>query len=153
VDCNFEVRDLVFLRLQPYKHSSLKKSGKNKLKPHIYEPYRVIRRVKEVEYELELSEGNKIHNFFHVSFLKKVLGQHVTTSTYIPPLDEEGKLFMTSEMIIDVKERRMRRRVIREFLVRWKLFPWRMPPGRESISYSILLWSFLGKSNPGKGGL
>jgi hypothetical protein len=90
VEHNFEVGDLVFLRLQPYRQSSLKKSGAEKLKPHFYGPYRVIRRVGEVAYELELPEGSRIHNTFHVSYLKKALGQQVTASTDIPPLDEEG---------------------------------------------------------------
>ena len=42
VENTFEVGDLVFLRLQPYIKSSLKKSGAKKLKPHFYGPYRVI---------------------------------------------------------------------------------------------------------------
>lgn len=44
----FEVGDMVFLRLQPYKQSSLKVSGAEKLKPHFYGPYRILRRVGEV---------------------------------------------------------------------------------------------------------
>ena len=74
-ECKFEVGDIVILRLQPYRQSSLKRSGTDKLKPHFYGPYRVIRRVGEDSYELELLEGSKIHNIFHVSCLKKVLGQ------------------------------------------------------------------------------
>jgi hypothetical protein len=70
----------VFLRLQPYRQSSLKKSGAEKLKPQFYGPYRVTRRVGEVAYELEFLEGSKIHNLFHVSCLKKALGQQITTS-------------------------------------------------------------------------
>jgi hypothetical protein len=84
VERSFEVEDLVFLRLQPYRQSSLKKSGAEKLKPHFYRPYRVIRRVGEVAYELELPEGSKIHNTFHVSCLKKALGQQVIASTDLP---------------------------------------------------------------------
>jgi hypothetical protein len=44
VECNFEVGDLVFLRLQPYQQPSTKKSGAEKLKPLFYGPYRVIER-------------------------------------------------------------------------------------------------------------
>lgn len=84
VECSFEVGDLVFLRLQPYRQSSLKKSSVYKLKPRFYGPYRVIRRVGEVAYELELPEGSKIHNVFHVSCLKKVMGQQASTATELP---------------------------------------------------------------------
>ena len=71
IERNFEVGDLVFLRLQPYKQSSLKKSGAEKLKPRFYGPYRIMHRVGEVAYELELLTGSKIHNVFHVSCLKR----------------------------------------------------------------------------------
>ena len=75
VERSFEDGDLFYLRLQLYKQSSLKQKGAKKLKPKSYEPYRVSRRIGEVAYELELPEGSKIHNVFHVSYLKKAVGQ------------------------------------------------------------------------------
>jgi hypothetical protein len=42
IERNFEVEDLVFLRLQPYRQSSLKKSGDEKLKPRFYDLYRIV---------------------------------------------------------------------------------------------------------------
>jgi hypothetical protein len=92
IERSFEVGDLVFLRLQPYKQSSLKRSGAEKLKPRFYGPYKIIRKVGEVAYELELPEGRKIHNVFHISFLKKAVGQQVIISEELQPLDEEGQL-------------------------------------------------------------
>ena len=56
VEHSFEVGDLVYLRLQPYRQSSLKKKGAEKLKPRFYGPYEVVRKVGEVAYELELPE-------------------------------------------------------------------------------------------------
>jgi hypothetical protein len=79
IECIFEVGDLVFLRLQPYRQSSLKKSGAEKLKPKFYGPYRIMRQVGKVSYELELPEGRKIHNMFHVSCLKNAVGQFIST--------------------------------------------------------------------------
>ena len=123
VELSFEIGDMVYLRLQPYRQSSLKKSGAEKLRPRFYGPYRVTRRIGEVAYELELPASSKIHNVFHVSCLKKALGQQVISSTDLPPLDEEGHLVLVPEEIIDVRERKLRNRVIKEYLVRWKDLP------------------------------
>ena len=123
VERTFEVGDLVFLRLQPYKQSMMKISGVEKLKPHFYGPYRILKRVGEVAYELEFPEGRKIHNVFHVSCLKKALGQHVVASPELPPLDEEGKLVLVPEGIADWRERRLRNKMVREYLIKWKNLP------------------------------
>jgi hypothetical protein len=90
VEHSFEVGDLVYLCLHPYMKSSLKMKGAEKLKPQFYGPYRISRRVREVAYEIELPEGCKIHIVFHVSCLKKAVGQHVIIYTEMTPLDEEG---------------------------------------------------------------
>ena len=74
IERNFEVGDMVDLRLQPYRQSSLKKSGTEMLKPKFYGPYRVIRKVGKVAYELELPERSRVHNVVHVSRLKKAIG-------------------------------------------------------------------------------
>jgi hypothetical protein len=86
IEHNFEFGDLVFLRLQPYRQSSLKKSGAEKLKPRFYGPYRIMCQVDEVAYELELPKESKIHNVFHVSCLKKAVGQFTNTSEELPPV-------------------------------------------------------------------
>ena len=65
----------MYLRLQPYRQTSLKKKWEAKLQPIFYEPYKIIIKVGEVSYELDLPANNKIHNVFHVSCLKKVVGQ------------------------------------------------------------------------------
>ncbi len=56
------------------------------MKPRFYGPYRVIRKVGEVAYEIELQKGSQVHNVFHVLRLKKAIGQRVVPSTDLPPL-------------------------------------------------------------------
>jgi len=72
-----------------------------------------------VAYELELPAGSRVHNVFHLSCLKKALGHNVTPLVELPPLDEEGKLILVPEAIIDTRDRTLRR-TIREYLVKWK---------------------------------
>jgi len=69
---------------------------------------------------LELPQGNKIHNVFHVSCLKKALGQQVTETDELPPTDDVVHLVLQPEAIIDTSERQLPSRTFREFLVRWK---------------------------------
>lgn len=54
VENNFDVGDLVFVRLQPCNQYYLKKIGTKKFKPHFYGTYRVIRRVGDINYDLEI---------------------------------------------------------------------------------------------------
>jgi hypothetical protein len=123
IERNFEVGDLVFLRLQPYRQSSLKKSGSKKLKPRCYGPYRIMHRVGEVGYELELPEGSKIHNVLYASCLKKAMGNFIKKSEEIPPLDEEGQLELVLEEVLEFREPKLRSKVIRECLIKWRGLP------------------------------
>ena len=83
----------------------------------------MIRKVGEMAYELELPRGSKIRNVFHVSCLNKVIGQHISVSDTLAPLDDEGQLVFIPDKILKTRERRLRSRTIKEYLVKWKDFP------------------------------
>ena len=73
----FQEGDLVYLKLKPYRKSYLKTKGAEKLQPPLYGPYKILRKIGEAAYELELPLESKIDNVVHVSFLKKVVGQKI----------------------------------------------------------------------------
>eukprot|EP00253_Pinus_taeda_P020203 PITA_20203 len=83
----------------------------------------VIRQIVEMAYVLELPPESKVHNVFHVSCLKKVLGQCVITATELPPLDDEGNSVLKLEAILETRERKLRSRIMGEYLMRWKNLP------------------------------
>ena len=100
----FIVGDWVYLRLQPYKQSSLALQRNMKLSPRFYGPFQVIEKMGKVAYKLELPSLVKLHPVFHVSLLKKKLGQQVTTIPNLPPVNDEGMIQMEH---VAVLERRM----------------------------------------------
>ena len=104
----FQVDDLVYFRFHPYKRTSLKRNGAEKINPRYYGPYKVIQKIGEVAYELELPKGSKIHNLFHVSCLNKYTGQQIVILDTLPPLDDEGQLTLIPEKVLNTRERRLR---------------------------------------------
>jgi hypothetical protein len=110
---SFEVGNWVFLRLQPYKHMSLKKAKKdNKLSPKYYGPYKVLQKIGTMAYKLEFPTSSRVHLVFHVSCLKKVIGDKILVQNILPELDEEGKIILEPEAIIDTRIIQLRNRSV-----------------------------------------
>jgi hypothetical protein len=84
----------VFLRLQPYKKNSLKAEHCQQLEPKFYGPYTVLKRVGKVAYQLAFPSHSKLHHVFHVSCLKKVIGDKYQIQTKLPELPEEGSIWL-----------------------------------------------------------
>jgi hypothetical protein len=118
---SFDVGDWVFLQLQPYKKMSLKQAKKdNKLSPKYYGPYKVLQKIGTMAYKLELPAASRFHPVFHVSCLKKVIGDKLPIQTILPELDEEGKIILEPEAVIETRTRQLRNRSISEYLIKWK---------------------------------
>ena len=101
---SFDVGDWVFLQLKPYKQMSLKQAKKdNKLSPNYYGPYKVLQNIGTMPYKLELPAASRVHLVFHVSCLKKVIGDKLPIQTILPELDEEGKIMFELEAVIETR--------------------------------------------------
>ncbi|GJX38273.1 retrotransposable element Tf2 [Tanacetum coccineum] len=74
---NFEVGDWVLLKLQPHRQVTMRMGKQHKFSPKYYGPFKVIAKVGQVSYQLELNIQAQIHNVFHVSQLKGYEGDGV----------------------------------------------------------------------------
>ena len=101
------------------------KLGKyKKLAFRYYGPYEIVKRIGEQSYKLALPPHLHIHDVFHVSLLK----QYIANSEHILNTDDtilvnQEEFPMKPEMILETKERNLRRRTIREVLVKWSGYP------------------------------
>ena len=74
---------------------SLKQAKKdNKLSPNYYVPYKALQKIRTMAYKLELPTSSRVHPDFHVSCLKKVIGDKIPVQTILSELDEEGKIVL-----------------------------------------------------------
>jgi hypothetical protein len=97
----FAELDQMFLRLQPYKQTSLTVEHCQKLAPKFYGPYTVLKHVGQVTYQLALPSQSKLHPVFHVSCLKKVIGTRCQIQTNLPELATEGSIWLQPKAVLD----------------------------------------------------
>jgi hypothetical protein len=80
-DRQFIPGDLVYLKLQPYRQKSIARRSSQKLALKFYRPYSVLKKIGSVAYKLPLPPTASIHPVFHVSQLKKHIGNKIVQST------------------------------------------------------------------------
>ncbi|KAL0361121.1 UNVERIFIED_CONTAM: Retrovirus-related Pol polyprotein from transposon opus [Sesamum radiatum] len=86
-DISFSEGDWVYLKLQTHRQRSVRRGPTTKLTQRFYGPFRILRRIGPVAYELELPPTARIHPVFHVSLLKPYFGQ---SSLQVCPLPDSA---------------------------------------------------------------
>ncbi|GJR34508.1 putative reverse transcriptase domain-containing protein [Tanacetum coccineum] len=116
----FQVGDKVMLKVSPWK-GVVRFGKRGKLNPRYVGPFKVIERVGEVAYKLELPEElSRVHNTFHVSNLKKC---HADEPLAVPldGLHLDDKLHFVEEPLelVGREVKRLKRSRIPLVKVRW----------------------------------
>ena len=84
-----------------------------------------MERVGEVAYRLELPPTSLLHPVFHVSLLKKSVGDHIVPSKKLPTIDEEGHIVLRLEAALNYRTIKKGRRKAKtwQVLIQWQGYP------------------------------
>ena len=114
----FQVGDLVYIKLQPYRQKSVVNRTCMKLSARFFGPYKVLERIGSVAYKLDLPATSKIHPVLHVSQLKKHVGL-ADVEAQLPPVDADGLLVKEPVQILERRMQKSGNVAVTEVLVRW----------------------------------
>jgi hypothetical protein len=98
---SFQVGEMVLLKLQPYAQHSVVNRSCPKLAFKFYGPYKVLERIGEVAYRLELPAEAQVHPVFHISQLKAFTPNHVSVFSTLPRYEDLSKQGVVPLEILD----------------------------------------------------
>jgi hypothetical protein len=67
----------------------------------------MLQRIGSMYYKLELPPSSHVHPFFHVYFLNKVINENIPIQTILPKINEEGKIILELETILETRVKKL----------------------------------------------
>ncbi|XP_026411128.1 uncharacterized protein LOC113306400 [Papaver somniferum] len=119
IEREFQVGDKVYLNIQPYRQASIALRRNLKLAAKFYGPLNILQKIDNVAYKLDLPPEARIHPIFHVSQLKKQLGNSITPSPTLPSLDTNGQILVIPAAVLDTRTIIRRGVYVPQLLIRW----------------------------------
>ncbi|XP_057252042.1 uncharacterized protein LOC130592021 [Beta vulgaris subsp. vulgaris] len=99
----YEIGDRVYLKLQPYRQQSLARRPFEKLAPRFYGPFTITQRIGAVAYKLALPPHSKLHPVFHVSQLKKAVGEVQAVAELPSNISSDLEWLAEPEAVLDIR--------------------------------------------------
>ncbi|PNX93254.1 Ty3/gypsy retrotransposon protein, partial [Trifolium pratense] len=118
-DRSFTVGEWVFVKLRAHRQQSVVCRINAKLAARYYGPYPVVERVGAVAYKLRLPDGSKVHPVFHVSLLKKAVGNY-SEGEALPDLQGEQGVLIEPETVLAHRFVWVQNEKVDQVLVQWK---------------------------------
>ncbi|CAM8878468.1 unnamed protein product [Rhodiola kirilowii] len=119
-DVEFQVGDWVFVKLQPYRQNTLRQRHCSKLSKRYFGPFLITDRIGKVAYKLQLPENAKLHNVFHVSFLKKCINPGGSPPVSWPAEFTDSFPCIQPDIILNARRIQQQGQWINQLLVKWK---------------------------------
>jgi hypothetical protein len=119
----FQVGEQVLLKLQPYAQASVVNRPYPKLAYKYFGPYKILAKIGQVAYRLDLPSSSKIHNVFHVSQLKEYHSDFTPVFTDLPDPPELDTADTQPEKILDRRLVKRGNAALPQVLIKWTNIP------------------------------
>lgn len=116
----FSVGDWVYLKMQPYRQTTVSGMGNQKLNPKFFGPFEIIEKMGTCAYRLNLPDGSSIHPVFHVSLLKARVGPNQAVAPTLPLIESRSEVLHLPYAIIARRMVKKRNSAVAQLLVQWK---------------------------------
>nr|KYP64474.1 Transposon Ty3-G Gag-Pol polyprotein [Cajanus cajan] len=113
-DLHFDIGDLVYVRLRPRRQASVTGPYLSKLQKRYFSPFKVLEKVGNVAYKLDLPPTARIHNVFHISLLQPLS---------LPPDIEDNQPILEPAAILNWKLSNDPDDPQQLVLIQWQGFP------------------------------
>ncbi|KAI5402630.1 hypothetical protein KIW84_050288 [Lathyrus oleraceus] len=123
-DVRFQVGEWVFLKLRPHRQQSVVKRINKKLAARFYGPFKVIAKVGEVAYRLQLPDQFRIHPVFHVSLLKKAVGDYQVLGELPKDLELTNDNDVYPEKVMGSRVTMKGGVTVQQSLIKWRHKTW-----------------------------
>jgi len=123
VDKEYQVGDMVLLKLQPYAQSSLVNRPFPKLSFKYFGPYKVTHKIGRVAYQLDLPTSSQLHPVFHVSQLKSFLPNYTPVFSDLPKVAELDGQDLYPEAVLERRLVKKGNKAVPQALVQWAKLP------------------------------
>lgn len=112
--------DMVYLKLQPYRHSALNLHKNLKLSTKYFGPLRLTEHIGPTTYRSQLPDNTSIHHVFHVSQLKQHVGPKAVPQANLPMVTPDGYIKLEPITVIDTRALPRQDNIIKQWLVQWQ---------------------------------
>lgn len=119
----FAIGDLVFLKLQPYVQSTVASRSNQKLSFRFYGPFKIIQRVGQVAYKLDLPANAKIHPVVHVLQLKQHIPATTSVSSDLSSVSSDPSQILWPQRVLEKHSVRCGDAVVPQYLIQWSNLP------------------------------
>jgi hypothetical protein len=119
IDRSFVCGEWVFVKLRAHRQQSVVTRINAKLAARYYGPYPIIEKIGAAAYKLKLPEGSRVHPVFHVSLLKKAVGEYQVEEE-LPGLLEEPVEVYYLEAVLATRRVKHQREEVKQVLIHWQ---------------------------------